>query len=284
MGAQQRTRLHENVAAGRESFVADAGRRRKFQRVTLIAPRPAAYYRSAMLNSRIQQVVLVVVAVAAVYGLVAYVVMPMWWRVYVHRHPAIDEVPGITQTSDGIPGDPLNVALVGSHDDVVGLMLAAGWNPADKLSLESSLKIAADTVLSRPYADAPVSNLFLFGRKEDLAFEQPVGSDPRKRHHVRFWKAEKLDEQGRPLWMGAGTYDERVGLSHTTGQITHHVAADVDAERDHIFATLKPTGRLSETYFVDNFHKVREGKNGGGDPWRTDGRLEVGVIAPAPPK
>jgi len=27
------------------------------------------------------------------------------------------------------------------------------------------------------------------------------------------------------------------------------------------------------------FHKVREGKNGGGDPWRTDGRLFVGVIA-----
>lgn len=220
--------------------------------------------------------------VIALYLVVAYVALPLDWRWYVHRHPAIDEVPGITRTSDGIPGDPVNVALVGDHDQVVGLMLAAGWNPADKLSLESSLKIAADTVLSRPYADAPVSNLFLFGRKEDLAFEQPVGSDPRKRHHVRFWKANRLDEKGRPLWMGAGTYDQRVGLSHTTGQITHHVAADVDAERDHIFATLKPTGRLVETYFVDNFHKVREGRNGGGDPWKTDGRLEVGVIGKAP--
>lgn len=221
------------------------------------------------------------VVVVALYLMVAYVALPLDWRWYVHRHPAIDQVPGITKTSDGIPGDPLNVALVGEHDQVVALMLAAGWNPADKLSLQSSLKIAADTVLSRPYADAPVSNLFLFGRKEDLAFEQPVGSDPRKRHHVRFWKADRKDEQGRPLWVGAGTYDQRVGLSHTTGQITHHVAADVDAERDHIFATLQPTGRLAETYFVDNFHKVREGRNGGGDPWRTDGRLEVGVIRSA---
>ena len=57
------------------------------------------------------------------------------------------------------------------------------------------------------------------------------------------------------------------------------MAPDVDAERDHIFATLQTTGRLTETYFLDDFHKVREGRNGGGDPWKTDGRLEVGVIA-----
>jgi hypothetical protein len=52
----------------------------------------------------------------------------------------------------------------------------------------------------------------------------------------------------------------------------------VDEERDRMFADLTKTGDLSETYFVDDFHTVREGKNGGGDPWHTDGRLEVGVI------
>jgi len=30
--------------------------------------------------------------------------------------------------------------------------------------------------------------------------------------------------------------------------------------------------------FIDGFHKVTSGKNGGGDPWHTDGRLEVGTI------
>ena len=33
---------------------------------------------------------------------------------------------------------------------------------------------------------------------------------------------------------GGATFDERVGLSHTTGQITHHIAPDVDTERDHL--------------------------------------------------
>ena len=68
-------------------------------------------------------------------------------------------------------------------------------------------------------------------------------------------------------------------MSHTTGQITHHIAPDVDAERDHLFRCLEQTGDLSEVYAVDDFHKICEGRNGGGDPWVTDGRLLVGVIA-----
>jgi hypothetical protein len=159
-------------------------------------------------------------------------------------------------------------------------MGAAKWYPADPLGLRSDVKIAADTILERPYDEAPVSSLYLFGRKEDLAFEKPVGDNPRQRNHVRFWKSEKLDPDGRPVWLGSATYDERVGLSHTTGEVTHHIAPDVDAERDRLFRDLAGTGDLSETYVVNDFHKVREGKNGGGDPWHTDGNLRVGVIAP----
>jgi hypothetical protein len=74
-------------------------------------------------------------------------------------------------------------------------------------------------------------------------------------------------------------YDERVGLSRTTGEVTHVTGADVDAERDYLFRDLEATGDLAETFVVDDFHKVREGRNGGGDPWHTDGKLYVGVIA-----
>jgi hypothetical protein len=210
---------------------------------------------------------------------VAYVLMPLIWKSYIHRHPALDDVPGITETTTGIPGDPVNVALVGARSDIEQIMQAAGWYPADALGLKCDLKIAADTVLERPYDAAPVSSLFLFGRKEDLAFEKPVGDDPKQRNHVRFWQSPKNDTDGRPFWMGSATYDERVGLSHTTGEITHHIGANVDAERDRLLHDLEQTGQLSETYTVNNFHKVREGRNGGGDPWHTDGGLRVGVIS-----
>lgn len=218
-----------------------------------------------------------------VYFVAAYLVMPALWKRYEHRHPALAETPGITLTGDGHPGDPINVALIGSESEVRTIMQAAGWFPADPLGLRSDLKIAADTVLKRPYDDAPVSNLYLFGRKEDLAFEQPVGDDPRQRHHVRYWKSAKVDDRGRPLWAGSVTYDRRVGLSYTTGQITHHIAADVDAERDRLFLELNKTGELSDFQIVPGFHQVTSGKNGGGDPWHTDGNLFVGTII-GPPK
>jgi hypothetical protein len=238
---------------------------------------PAPVKRSAL-----RRVIVAVIALLVIYGLIAYVAAPLVWRRYVHRHPALDDVPGITHTASGIPGDPINVALVGTKTELIKIMLAAKWHPADPLSLKSSLEIAEATVLRRPYEDAPVSNLYLWGRKEDLAFEQQVGDDPRKRHHVRYWRSEKEDAEGRPLWGGSVTYDERVGLSLTTGQITHHIGPDVDAERDALFAELRKTGDLADVTIIDDFHKVRSGRNGGGDPWSTDGRLFVGWIARSP--
>ena len=220
-----------------------------------------------------------VAGVLVLYLLLAYVLVPAGWMRYAHRHPSLDDVPGITCTAAGIPGDPLNVALIGEETAVKTVMLAAKWYPADRLDLRSDLTIAADTLLKRPDARAPVSNLYLWGRKEDLAFEQPVDGNPRQRHHVRFWRAEKAAPDGRPVWVGSAVYDKRVGLSRTTGQVTHVTASAIDVERDYLFQCLEKTGDLSETYVVDDFHKVRRGKNGGGDPWETDGRLFVGIIA-----
>lgn len=224
-----------------------------------------------------------VFALLLLYLAVAYLLLPFAWRRYAHRHLSWEESPRITHTANGIPGDPLNLALVGSEEEVSKAMLTAGWFPADPLTLKSCLKIAVASVLKRTYDDAPVSNLFLFDRKQDLAFEQPVGDNPRKRHHVRFWKWDKLGPDDRAVWLGSATYDERVGLSRTTGQITHFVAPEVDTERDYLVRDLQGAGEVAEAYFVDGFHKQREGRNGGGNPWHTDGNLSVAVIKPATP-
>jgi len=223
---------------------------------------------------------LLLVTVLPLYLASAYLVAPAMWTRYARRHLALADMPRITHTGSGIHGDPLNVGLIGAEDALKKIMIAAKWYPADALTFRSCLAIATDTVLKRRYDDAPVSNLYLFGRKEDLAFEQPSGDNPRRRHHVRFWKTPDLDLDGRPAWIGAATYDTKVGFSHTTGQITHHIAADVDAERDHLMVDLQHTGKLIETFILDRFHTNCEGRNGGGDAWRTDGNLSVGVIAP----
>ena len=128
--------------------------------------------------------------------------------------------------------------------------------------------------MRRPDDDAPVSNLFLFERKQDLAFEQPVGGGPRQRHHVRFWRWDQMYD-GRTAWIGAATFDVRVGFSYTTGQVTHHIGPDVDAERDLIVTGLQQAGLVESIEWTDGFHSRLEGRNGGGDRWRTDGRLAI---------
>ena len=59
------------------------------------------------------------------------------------------------------------VGLIGTKAEVMRIMVAAHWYPADPLTLESCLEIAEATVLKRPYDAAPVSSLYLFGRKEE---------------------------------------------------------------------------------------------------------------------
>ena len=204
----------------------------------------------------------------------AYVIVPKLWAIYFRRHPFFAELERCTQTGDGHPGDPINVALVGDEDTLVPAMHATGWFPANPITVASSVRIAADTVLDRPDDDAPVSNLFLFGRKQDLAFEQPMPGGPGKRHHVRFWRWDDRYKH-RTIWCGAATFDRSVGFSHTTGQVTHHIAPDVDAERDRLVSELQQASMVQSIDWKNGFHTELDGKNGGGDPWHTDGRLAI---------
>jgi hypothetical protein len=233
-------------------------------------------------RSRRQRMFRLIVGLLLIYLAAAYFIVPRIWRREVARHPDLSGGPRVTQTANGIAGDPVNLGIVGSEEEVIRAMTGANWYPADPVTLRSSLRIAVDSVFRRPDDEAPVSPLFLFGRKQDLAFEQPVGNSPRQRHHVRFWRWDR-EYQGQPVWFGAATYDTRVGFSHTTGQITHHIGPDVDAERNQIMSELKEKGRIRENYYLDAFHAALHGRNGGGDDWQTDGRLGVILLAPFAP-
>ena len=145
--------------------------------------------------------------------------------------------------------------MVGTEEELIRAMVAIGWYPANSITFESSLRIVVDSVLRRPDDQAPVSSLYLFGRKQDLAFEQPVGNSPRQRHHIRFWRSAER-EDNRPLWFGAATFDRSVGLSHTTGEVTHHIGPDVDAERDRIAKQLAGKNWVQEEYWENHFHKA----------------------------
>jgi hypothetical protein len=145
----------------------------------------------------------------------------------------------VTRTASDIPGDALNVGLVGSKEDVLRAMNTARWFPADPITFRSSVEIVGSVVLDRPYHDAPASLLYCRGKKEQLAFEKPDGRSADRRHHVRFWLVLDQGADGRPVRLGSIAFDRGVGLSHNTGQVTHHIAPDIDAERDLLMQDLR---------------------------------------------
>lgn len=227
------------------------------------------------------------IAVLALYGLVAYLLLPLLWRHYEHQ-VKLDGLPMVTATAQGIPGDPINVGMVGTDKDIVCAMRMAGWHAADPVTWRSSLEISSSVILDHPYPDAPVSPLYYAGRKQDLAFEQAVGKSADRRHHVRLWKVLDSGEEGRPVWLGAATFDQSVGFSHDTGAITHHIAPDIDADRALIESDLQAAGMISARYQVTGIGPTVLGYNGGGDPYFTDGdvwifRLVEGCVKRAAP-
>jgi hypothetical protein len=210
----------------------------------------------------------------ALYVALAYGVAPSLWRHH-ERQPGLADKPMVTRTSLGIPGDALNVGLEGAREDILCAMKDAGWLGVDPVNFRNSAKIVAGVLARRAYATAPVSALYYDGRRQDLAFQKPSGKSPSTRHHVRFWKALDSGANGEPVWLGAATFDRSVGVSHYTGQVTHHIAPDIDAERDLVSADLAASGHVEASYSVSGLGPTLYARNGGGDPYFTDGEIQI---------
>lgn len=200
-----------------------------------------------------------ILALAVSYALAAYIILPRVVRISARILNA-GKVPSYTLTGDGLPGDPVNIALVGTMDELKRAFATAGWTQADPLGIGSSWRMTKAFVFNRPYPAAPFSTLFLFDRGQDIGFQLPVGDSPRKRHHVRFWglSAERSEETidqasfwlgstppapgERAIWIGAATKDIGFSLTRFSFQITHATDADTNAERDFLVGALQEAG------------------------------------------
>lgn len=237
----------------------------------------AVWYAGAMLVASFTPSPLSAVLIIAFYALLAYLVLPRLHQVFTVLYVP-DYFIGRTRTPDGLLGDPVNLALDGRAADIHAAMRRAGWTLADEITVKSTLRIISSTVLRRPYAEAPVSPLTLFGRRHDFAYQQEVGGNAAKRHHVRFWRVPdgwRLPGGERVDWLAAGTYDRAVGFSAFTGQVTHKIDDDVDLERDYIVRTLRYADPRIGVRVIADFSTAYHHRNGGGDLVRTDGDLPV---------
>ncbi|MEO6827234.1 MAG: LssY C-terminal domain-containing protein [Microbacteriaceae bacterium] len=209
--------------------------------------------------------------------ILAYLALPRLHRILTQLYVPNYFI-GRARTSDGLLGDPINLALLGSELQLNTAMREAGWVRADAITFRSTWRIIASTVLRRSYDEAPVSPLLLFDRQQDVAYQQEVLGNPAKRHHVRFWRCPDgwlLPGGHRVDWLAAGTFDRSVGFSLFTLQITHKIDHDTDIERDHIVDTLTTADAAISVEILRDFSTGYHSRNGGGDTIKTDGDLPV---------
>jgi len=235
-----------------------------------------------------------ILALSATYGVGAYVILPRVVRMSL-KISQRQRVPRYTITGDGLPGDPVNVALTGTLSELRAAFAAIGWAEADRLNVKSSIGMARSFVFNQPYPKAPFSTLYLFGRGQDIGLQKAIDDSPRKRHHVRFWglalgqaqstlgtpgfwlNTDRPPDAERVLWVGAVTRDTGIGLTKLTFQITHATDADTNAEREFLFGELKK-GRV-----VDDVRSYRTGEElitEHVNHYVTDGDVAVANLAP----
>ena len=235
-----------------------------------------------------------ILALALTYGIAAYIILPRVVRVGL-KILQRKRLPRFTITGDGLPGDPVNLVLIGTRQQLRDAFAIAGWSEADRLGLTSSWRMVRAFVFNSPYATAPFSTLYLFGRGQDIGFQEAIDNSPRQRHHIRFWalsfaraeetlgtagfwlNTDRPSEDAEVFWVGAGTRDTGFSLTKLTFQITHATDADTNIERDYIIAELQKNRVIVD---VNSYRSGQRLPTERVNHYVTDGQVTVASLAP----
>lgn len=184
--------------------------------------------------------------------------------------------PQRASSKEGKPGDPLNLVVIGSAAQVRQAFQQAGWSEAEQKTNKSIFDTVVAVMGNQGYGKAPVSQLYVFGRQEDMAFEKMFNTF-NKRHHLRLWRTDAKGSDGREIWLVAATHD--IGLETTnTGSISHAIDPNLDDERSKVAADLAVAGLVAAEKLVTRPDPLSEGLTATGGKWHTDGQLLAIVL------
>lgn len=205
------------------------------------------------------------VALLITYGFLAYVGIPALLRIR-HLIQPPTHVPTRTIAGDGWSLDPINIVVIAKDEsEFVSCMKQAGWVQPDPLSFKSAFKMITSIILNRSYPTAPFSSTYVFGRKQDLAFQIQINGNPKNRHHARFWRIgstvletehehngfwrallKRFLNKEKEIWVGAASLETGINLTRRTLQITHRQDGNTDTERDFLVESLREAKVLKD--------------------------------------
>ena len=180
-------------------------------------------------------------------------------------------VPQRTVTHSGKVSDVVNLAFVGSQQQIEMAFQAAGWTYGDTLSARSVLREMRAMSSRSNYAHLPISGQWLAGKAPDLRLQKSFDSYE-KREHIRLWNEDSLE---KGLWVGSVIRETSASWSIRTGRFIHHVDPDLPAEREKVVRDLTLTGCVADMAHLQRPRVPEEGKNANGDELRSDGEVAV---------
>jgi hypothetical protein len=234
------------------------------------------------------------VAIIITYAFLAYVALPALLRVR-HLIQPPTHVPTRTIAGDGWAVDAINIVVLARNErDFVWAMQKAGWLLADPLTIKTRLRIAFAILLNRPYPNAPFGSYYVFGRKQDLGFQIPVGRSPRHRHHVRFWRLgttlledehehhgfwrkllKRFMHKEKEIWVGAAIQDTGINLRFRNLQLDHGIEDDTTKERDFLVSSLRKANVLRDTINIKAGEPLHTRHQGFGETIIADGYITL---------
>jgi hypothetical protein len=191
------------------------------------------------------------------------------------------ELPDRTHTRyPPVPSDWINLAFLGSRQELARAFEAADWSTADQLCVRTEARTFFAVMEHHAYQRAPVSALLVWDREPDLVYQKQTNTFA-KRHHIRLWSTDRL-WKGRMVWIAAATHDIGIDFSREARTFTHRVASDVDLERLKVVDDLRFAGQAGSVWYLSRPSVPAQSSNATGDVTRTDGRLAVLEISAQP--
>ncbi len=232
------------------------------------------------------------------YIIAAYILIPALIRLIRILWPPA-HLPLYCVTPDGFASDPLNIGVVATRRQLLQAMEKAGWYIADPHTPSYVFKHFVSVVLGHSYPTAPVSGLYLFGRRQDIAFEIPVeGGGTTTRHHVRFWATTFQDQKRMTvrsihwhhrrahvqgdnlLWVGAASMDAGIAPIRHNMQITHMIHPDTNLERNLIVEQLEAEKLVKQTQSIKLGNPYRLLNRAWRGHLQTDGKMTIVQLKP----
>ena len=197
----------------------------------------------------------------------------------------IKEQPAFVSNKDGTKtGDPLNLVIIGKTEAVWPAFLRMGWDPTAAMTAGSAVKTGVFGIFGGGYRYAPISDLYVYGRPQDIAM-QKVRNNIHYRNHLRLWEAP-VKYKGMPVLIGQISRDIGSRLTTKSSTLTtHRIDPDVDETRASLIQDFLWGQALAVFGYAGGVGEISIKEPRGnltGDPFFTDGRRAVMILSADP--